>query len=125
MIPTRTLNPIASGNACANGTPAFNCTSIHAIATDIDATIDKSMPRPKTVIAMPKPRMPSTDTLCTIDTRLPAEKKLGTRTENTPKTTTAIVRMISSWPMRLRLLSPDIRADPSLNPSRLTRVHIR
>ena len=127
MMPTNTLNPMAIGKACAKGTPAFNCTSIRTIDTDIDididieATIDRPIPRPRMVIAMPRPRMPSTDTLCTMAATLPADKNPGTKIEKTPKTIKAITRMICSWPSLPRLPPPDI---PGLAHDLMHQQHI-
>jgi hypothetical protein len=92
MRPTAMLNPMASGSATAKGTPAFSCTSIQATETDIEATIDRSMPRPRFVSSMPMPKIPRTDTFCTRDVTLLADRKPGTATEKAAKTTTAMTR---------------------------------
>ncbi len=64
------------------------------------ATAERSMPRPMMTIAMPTARMPSTETLRTIDTTLAVVRKPGKPMAATTNRATAIARTIRSWSRR-------------------------
>ena len=79
--------------------PSFSICRYQATDMAMIATIDRSMPRPMMMIAMPTARMPSTLTLRTIATRLSAVKKPPRPTDAARNSRTARANTIRSWVM--------------------------
>jgi hypothetical protein len=97
IVPVTRLKPSPRASARGSGMPAVASCSDQATEMAISATSERSMPRPMTTTSIPSPRMPSTATLRTSDSRLALDRKLLSVSAKAAKSSTVRMKTIFSW----------------------------